>query len=246
MNASCSNKSFVTIMHRNKVIPSYFGSKNVNGLYQFIINRFKKHSTYIEGFLGSGIILQMKQPAKQSIAFDLDTAVIDKFNSYGREHNVKLINGSFIDNFVHGCRHQDLTDTLVYLDPPYVQSTRTSAKRYKHELTLKQHEQLLSLVLQVKTNYVISCYDNELYSSMLQGWNKEHCNSITRAGVRVETVYYNYDVLPGDIAEFTYAGKDFTDRQRIKRKVARTINKFKRLPELEKIILLQELKKEFY
>ena len=80
---------------------------------------------------------------------------------------------------------------------------------------------------------------------MLQGWNKATCNSMSRGGVKVETIYWNYNLSPGDIAEFTYAGRDFTDRQRIKRKVCRTLAKFKQLPELERNMILTELYKHY-
>lgn len=133
------------MMHRNKVLRSYFGSKNQNGVYQFIINHFCKHSTYIEGFLGSGIIYQMKKQAKQSIGFEIDSTVIDKWNTQASHPDFQLINRSFIDEYENVSRRLDLANTLVYIDPPYLHSTRSSCHRYRHELTTEQHIDLLAL-----------------------------------------------------------------------------------------------------
>lgn len=85
-------------MNRNPVIPHYFGSKNVNGVYQFIINHIPEHTNYVEGFLGSGKILLTKKPAPGlNIGIDKDAAVIDKFNSADHGLKATFILGSFID-----------------------------------------------------------------------------------------------------------------------------------------------------
>ena len=44
--------------------------------------------------------------------------------------------------------------------------------------------------------------------------------------------------------ETAHVGKDRTDRQRIKRKVARWVNKFARLPKLEQNLIFEELSKK--
>ena len=68
----------------------------------------------------------------------------------------------------------DRPSTLFYLDPPYVLSVRerASKKVYTHEMTDKDHENLLNLVINVKGKVILSGYDSELYERLLNqpGW----------------------------------------------------------------------------
>lgn len=63
-------------------------------------------------------------------------------------------------------------NVLIYLDPPYVLSTRRG-KQYKHELDIKGQKELLEAVLAHKGPLLISGYDNELYNDYLKGWHRE-------------------------------------------------------------------------
>ena len=47
--------------------------------------------------------------------------------------------------------------TLVFLDPPYLPSTRISAKVYLHEFDRKMHQGLLHMVRKLKKPKVILC-----------------------------------------------------------------------------------------
>ena len=60
-------------------------------------------------------------------------------------------------------RKKDSSNTLFYLDPPYLHQTRTSKKKYTFEMSPEDHEKLLKLVLECKSKFVISGYDNEMY-----------------------------------------------------------------------------------
>ena len=72
-------------------------------------------------------------------------------------------------------RH-DSENTLFYLDPPYLMSTRTSitttsgGRYYNHEMTDEQHMEMLERVKRVKGMVVISGYASDLYDSVLDGW----------------------------------------------------------------------------
>ena len=61
---------------------------------------------------------------------------------------------------------------LIYLDPPYVLSTR-HGKQYKCEMDNKDQGELLDVALAHKGPLLISGYDNEIYNGRLQGWHKE-------------------------------------------------------------------------
>jgi len=64
----------------------------------------------------------------------------------------------------------DTKDTLHYLDPPYVQSTRQTKDIYLHEFDNQKHLTLLSLVKQLCGKVIISGYDNDLYNAELKDW----------------------------------------------------------------------------
>lgn len=68
-------------------------------------------------------------------------------------------------------RYWDKPETLFYLDPPYVHSTRTSNGDYTHEMTDSQHEELVSVLLNLKGGAVLSGYDSDLYRPLIDaGW----------------------------------------------------------------------------
>lgn len=68
----------------------------------------------------------------------------------------------------------DSTDTLFYLDPPYVDFTRKSLNQYEHEMTIEQHQAMVKRLLTIKGKVVLSGYDNEVYKDLLDaGWTKQ-------------------------------------------------------------------------
>lgn len=59
----------------------------------------------------------------------------------------------------------DTKDTFFYLDPPYVPETRRSGK-YKHEMTDKDHEDLVEILLTIKGKAMLSGYANIIYKRL--------------------------------------------------------------------------------
>ena len=51
----------------------------------------------------------------------------------------------------------------MYIDPPYLLSTRTG-KQYKHEMNDSDHKELLKTIKKSKAKIMISGYENDLYS----------------------------------------------------------------------------------
>ena len=83
-------------------------------------------------------------------------------------------------------------NVFMYLDPPYLLGTR-SAKQYKHEMTDKDHEELLKLLLQSRAKIMISGYESEMYNEYLKGWPKRKFGSCSEYGSnRTEVVWMNY------------------------------------------------------
>ncbi len=85
-------------------------------------------------------------------------------------------------------------DTLIYLDPPYLQSLR-KRNMYKYEMTDAQHEELLELIKCSKSKICLSAYDNDLYNSRLKGWYTAEKKTTAQMGLqRTEKLYMNYQL----------------------------------------------------
>lgn len=93
-----------------------------------------------------------------------------------------------IQNFNHG-------NVLMYLDPPYVFSTRSGMKQYRFEMTDKDHVDLMETVVGSRAKIMISGYDCELYDFYLADWNKVQIAARAQNNKsRVETLWMNYDL----------------------------------------------------
>ena len=84
---------------------------------------------------------------------------------------------------------------LIYCDPPYEQSTRTSA-RYDVDMNNNKHIEFIDAVKKSKSKIIISGYDCELYES-LTDWEKIQFDVKTISGnfkskVKTETLWKNY------------------------------------------------------
>ena len=91
-------------------------------------------------------------------------------------------------------RRFDYENVFMYLDPPYLLSTR-SAKQYRHEMTDADHEELLNVILHSKAKIMISGYESDLYNEMLSKWTKYHFSSCSEYGhKRTEVVWTNYQL----------------------------------------------------
>jgi DNA adenine methylase len=70
----------------------------------------------------------------------------------------------------------DKPDILLYADPPYVHSTRTSEadtrKHYEHEMSDQDHTDLATALRQTSAMVIISGYRCELYDELYQGWER--------------------------------------------------------------------------
>lgn len=214
---------------------SYLGAKSGSGVYQAIINLMPPHETYIEAFLGTGAVMKRKAPAQRNIGLDKDKACIDSFD-YAGESELHCTDAfRFLSDFDYA----SAGSVLVYCDPPYVHSTRTSQARYRHELTDDDHRRLLAILNKIPARVILSGYRNAIYDELLSGWWSMDFQAMTRGGVRTETVWCNFN--PGEVHYHSFAGKNFTDRQRIKRKAQRWANDFSQLPPAERQAILAAL-----
>jgi len=69
-------------------------------------------------------------------------------------------------------RLQDSEDTLFFVDPPYLPSSRSHSGRYRHEMSEAEHIALLEQLRQVKGKVVLAGYPSALYDKRLHDWQR--------------------------------------------------------------------------
>lgn len=113
-----------------------------------------------------------------------------------RMKRVLILNGEALDVI----RKEDGPHTLFYLDPPYLHETRATTGEYEHEMSYKQHEELLKALSKIEGRFLLSGYPSNLYDCYrnLNGW-KQYEKAINNhaAGGKtkrkmVECVWTNY------------------------------------------------------
>jgi hypothetical protein len=131
-------------------------------------------------------------------------------------------------------------ETLVYLDPPYLRSTRTRLF-YDHEFaTAAQHEKLLSIITRLPCMVMISGYASSLYAAWMATWRSESYLAMTRGGLRREFLWMNF---PAGLAlhDVAHVGDGFRERERIKRKRNRWQKRFASMPPAERQVIREAL-----
>lgn len=84
-------------------------------------------------------------------------------------------------------------DVLLYVDPPYIRSTRRNADRhYAHEMTDEDHRCLLDALEQHQGMIVLSGYPHPLYEERLAHWQRVEFMSMTEQGQQhIEVLWIN-------------------------------------------------------
>jgi DNA adenine methylase len=226
------------LIFMKKPFITYNGGKAGNGTYQNIINHIPKCDLFIDAMVGNGgIFFNLNLPCF-TVINDYDRSVIDKYNYVGHSNiiseNLDVLD--LIDKY-------DYTDKLkcIYIDPPYLMETRKSKRAlYQYEWSENQHVQLLAKAINIKSNCIISHYPCDLYNSALKDWNTFDFQSNTRNGMATERIYMNYP-KPMVLQDYRYLGYNSLDRQRIKRKTIRFVNKLELLPESERVGILSAI-----
>lgn len=250
---------------------SYPGGKNGAGVYQTIINLIPPHPVYIEPFLGGGAILRLKHPAALNIGIDLDAAAIARCSeaisgsrtvktgesrrrpasktAMGPGKRILSSNPAITDRQFRFLCEDGISflksypftgDELVYCDPPYMMETR-SRELYRFEMSDARHVELLRTIKKLRCRVMISGYRTKLYFLELASWNMTSFEAMTRGGhTATEYLWYNFPA-PVALHDYRYLGANFRERERIKRKKLRWVNRLKRMPTLEKQCLLDAI-----
>lgn len=220
-------------------IETYFGGKGSDGVYQTIINCIRPHDTFMAPFLVHCAVMRFKKPAGRNLGLDRDPDVIHLW------HQAKLANLElyctdgieYLENFQPRANQR----TVIYCDPPYPKSSRKSNHRYNYELTDEEHLRLLQALKRLDCDILISTYKNGLYQQELNAWRLKSFTGQTRGGPATEYLYMNFENPEGQLHDYRFLGQNFSDRQRIKRKIQRWSNRLQRLPNEETNAILTAL-----
>ena len=208
----------------------YFGSKATTGLCQPLIAMMPPHDVYMETHLGGGAIMRRKPPALRSIGIDIDPAAVDGFSC---DYPVELVCGCahrFLAGFRFGGRE------LVYADPPYLHSARKSARRYRFEYGEADHAALLGLLRGLPCAVMVSGYPSALYDDLLSGWRRLSLQVMNHGVAVTERLWFNFE--PDRFHWSRFAGRNFTDRQRIRRKAENWGRRYGALPPAERLAVM--------
>jgi hypothetical protein len=117
--------------------------------------------------------------------------------------------------------------------------TRTSGRRYRYDYQRQDHVELLALLKAVPCPVILSGYPSALYDEQLADWRTLEVQVMNQAGVRTEKLWLNF--TPDRLHWARYAGKNFTDRQRIKRKAESWASRYQAMPRAERVAVLAGL-----
>lgn len=245
----------------------YPGGKGGDGTYQQIINYIPPHNVYVSPFAGKDAIYRNLLPAGIAILNDTDPAIVKYWQHYLKAFPEIIVYENFIqgtlfsqgDNNQHKVilrnnnaisiinKFRSSSNTFIYCDPPYPLKVRKNKRQlYAFEFAEESdHILLMQSATQCETDLMISTYENDLYNNWLiepgnnnlRRWHKHSFVSQTRQGQAIETIYFNYSP-PVILHDFRYLGKNYRERERIKRKVKRFQERMQHLPAAERNAIL--------
>lgn len=217
----------------------YPGNKGNDGVYHSIINQIPPHKYYVELFLGSGQIMRKKLPAPRGstgVEINADVIKAQDWTELQKAYRIQIHNSdaiAYVETILKTAQ-STMPETFMYLDPPYpISSRRNMNDLYEHELNDRDHIRLLKALRKLRCSIAISTYENPIYKKLLHDWRVVKFKTQTHRGTATELLYMNYPE-PTQLHDYRYLGKDFTDRQRIKRKIDRHVQRLMKLPSLER------------
>jgi len=228
---------------------SYPGNKHSAGVPQRLINQIPVHDVRISGFGGKCAVMSYMVPAISNFVVDVN---LDALREYWKAFpHVKTERADFltwIKQFTFS--KQTGPRYFIYLDPPYLFSSRRSgAIIYDHEMTDEQHADLIKWAIET-TNMsnvmiAISHYPCPEYDQLLKhGWRKLTYQVATHMGTRDESLYMNYPE-PAELHDYSFFGDNKITRQAFKRRVTKLVTKFQEIETQERAGLLRALAAQF-
>src|SRR4030067_72622 len=189
-------------------------------LAKWIISHFSQHEFYVEPYCGAGSVLMRKPRTQGEIINDLDGDGVSRRNSgfRGLKNNETSVTATqewsrypdAIQTFINRLRNvliehrpalqllkmYDRIETLFYVDPPYLMSTRSKDRNiYTHDMNEKDHEELATMLHAVKGMVVLSGYPSALYDKLYSGWRKISKSATAQNGKgRVECIWLSPNI----------------------------------------------------
>ena len=93
-------------------------------------------------------------------------------------------------------RRYDTPETVFYLDPPYVHSSRGDTAAYENEMTDDEHAELADALSLIRGRAVLSGYRTPLYDQLFRDWRRIDAPVRTANSVRQprqESLWLNFD-----------------------------------------------------
>lgn len=223
---------------------TYPGGKEGAGVWQRILNFMPPHAVYVEMFAGGGAVLRHKEPADDSLAFDLDADALAQlesdYHALRRPGGVRFLREDSLDWLRHAGPVIG-AGVLIYADPPYpLSARRTDRTTYARELTDEEHVELLALLNSTAARVMVSGYRCELYDERLTAWKRIDYTAMTRGGPVDESLWLNFRP-PQRLHGYASVGSDYRERERIKRKRTRWLANFAELDDLEREAIFSDL-----
>lgn len=231
---------------------SYFGGKG--GCFRHLINQIPPIDNLYVPFAGHCAIARNISPPRAVFLNDLDPKVVTWWRTsmdVTLPAGWKVTNRCGIECLEDLVRDSDLRRVcgmfekcLIYLDPPYLHSTRRSETRYRFELSVDDHVRLLAIAKELPCKIMISGYSSKLYLKELANWRHFDFPSMTRGGQATEHVWCNYP-QPTELQDYRFLGSNKRERFKLDRRRRNLIRKLKRLKPIERNALIAAVATEF-
>jgi DNA adenine methylase len=148
--------------------------------YFFYVNR-----TSFNGIGGFSKTMLIRRSLSKSISDYLST--IDRLPEIHNRLSQVIIDNKDIFDLID---QYDKENVFLYLDPPYIQSTRKSDTRYNIEMNDEQHTKLVNRLLNFKGKFLLSGYNHDIYNILTEKFNKLDFKTSNNS---VETIWKNYN-----------------------------------------------------
>lgn len=251
---------------------NFVGSKAASGAAQQIISMLPAHDVFVETFAGRGAVSLLKRPARYTFLYEKDLKTAGElYLTVQRSGHFKDVyfncTGDGFLPYPFGlptlptdCKCFVVSDDVfkrlppylgvdggnvcVYCDPPYLKSARRDKSRdyYAHTWSDEEHVGFLEWVAAAKFPLMISGYDAAMYNEALPAWHTHTFSVPTRAGRALEKLWMNYNPGAAQLHDARFVGDSFTDRQRIKRKATRWVNRLAAMRAAERQVILEAIR----
>ncbi len=165
--------------------------------------------TVVRSFMGFGSSSIHKPSGFRSNSNRSGTTPAHDWGNYPKNIRglVERLQGVVIENrdAVHILTRHDGPDTLHYVDPPYVHSTRSNGKKgnvhqYLYEMTDAQHRELSELLHGLQGMVALSGYPSPLYDELYRDWPSVKIQALADgARPRVEQLWLSPNCMQHDL-----------------------------------------------